>query len=192
MQFEAAMIAGLPLIRTHVGQADVEAAKQLRARRDQLYPNIYAPEVTDERWIGDLAEACVDAWLAAESIPHVWLVGDHAAGTHDFEVGAFKIGVKAVKRQDDIRAGYTAQITAKHAEEPVDGFFFASFTIRTETMWLLGAIGKPRFLREATYYGAGESVHPNYTVRKDHEIWNIEIAKLTPPAKWLEVVRSNC
>jgi len=96
--------------------------------------------------------------------------------------------MKTVKRQVPIKPGYTAQITAKHAEEPVDYFLFASYEFPKERLWLLGVISRSDFLKKATYYPAGSQVHANYTIRPGHEIFNIEIAKLTPMLDGLRAV----
>lgn len=53
-----------------------------------------------------------------------WVVDD-AAGRPDVVTALnIRIGVKTVKRQVPPREGYTAQITARHAEEPIDQYFF--------------------------------------------------------------------
>lgn len=191
MRFVPRTIESLQLIVTDVEAADMDRAKAMRARRDARYGNIYASRDTDERWVGDLGEMCLDAWLEAEGIGHDWLAGDEASGMHDFTVAGWRMDAKAVKRKFEVRPGYTAQITARHASEPVDGYFFMTFHTETNAMWLLGAIGRQRFLGDARYYGPDEWVHPNYQVRKGHEIYNIEIDRLTSPATWLEMVRAR-
>ena len=60
-----------------------------------------------------------------------------------------------------------------------------TYEIAQRRMWLLGGIDRERFRQEARYYGAGELVHANYQIRQGHEIYNIEIAKLTPPKQWI-------
>lgn len=191
MRFVHRTIGSLRLIVTDIEAADVDRAKAMRARRDALYGNIYDARDTDERWVGDLGEMCLDAWLEVEGIGHDWLAGDRAAGMHDFTVAGWRMDAKAVKRKVEVRPGYTAQITARHAHEPVDGYFFMTFHTERNAMWLLGAKGRRRFLREATYYGPGEWVHQNYRIREGHEIYNIEIDRLTPPDDWLEMVRTR-
>ncbi len=157
----------------------------MRLERDQRYGNIYNEAETDLRWVGDLGEKVFDSW--ARHLGHngtLWLKDD-AAGNADFLTpSGLRIGVKTVKRAGPPRPGYTAQITAQHAREPVDHFFFLSYENETKIMWLLGGIDQVTFLREARYYAAGEQVHANYVIRPDHEIFNIEIAKLICPEKW--------
>jgi hypothetical protein len=50
---------------------------------------------------------------------------------------------------------------------------------------LLGGISRSEFKKHAIYYGEGTKVHSNYTIRKGHEIYNIDVTKLIPPAQWL-------
>ena len=163
-----------------------ERAKQMRADRDIQYGNIYREAATDERWVGDLGEIAFNSWFKKKGIQDFKWVLDDAAGQPDF-VTALKvgIGVKTVKRKVPPREDYTAQITARHTSEPIDQFFFMTYEIAERRMWLLGGIDKERFVREARHYRAGEWVHSNYQVRQGHEIYNIEIAKLTPPNDWI-------
>jgi hypothetical protein len=84
-----------------------------------------------------------------------------------------------------VTANHTAQITARHAGEPIDQFFFMCFEFPRKAMWLLGGITKQDFLRDARHYGAGERVHQNYVVREGHEIFNIEIRHLQSPNAWV-------
>lgn len=161
----------------------------MRADRDRQYGNIYTEATTDERWVGDLGEMVFNSWLKHESIQGFeWVLND-AAGQPDFVTALdIRIGIKTVKRKVPPREEYTAQITARHAMEPIDQFFFMTYEIIKRRMWLLGGIYRERFLTEAQYYGAGEWVHANYQIRQGHEIYNIEIAKLTPPRDWIKQV----
>jgi len=97
-------------------------------------------------------------------------------------------GVKSVKRKVPPLESYTAQITARHAAEPIDHYFFMSYEYTKHRMWLLGGIERERFLREARYHTAGEWVHNHYQIREGHEIYNIEIDKLIVPKMWLAQV----
>lgn len=191
LRFVPQTLGSLQLISTTVEAASIDRAKAIRARRDAIYRNIYPEHDTDARWVGDLAEICVDEWLEAEHIPREWLAGDKAAGLHDFMVAGWRMDIKAVKRKVVVREDYTAQVTAKHADEPVDGYLFATWHTETNNMWLLGAIGRQRFRQAATYHGAGSKVHENYTVREGHEIYNVPIRELTSPANWLKLVRKR-
>ncbi|WP_373031422.1 hypothetical protein [Sulfurovum sp.] len=162
-------------------------AKEMRVQRDQQYGNIYEETATDERWVGDLGEKVFDSWLKHENIQAFEWKKDNAAGQPDFILSnGIKIGIKTVKRKVPPRQDYTAQITAKHATEPIHFFFFMSYEIEKQTMWLLGGIDRERFLKEARYYSAGEKVHPKYEIRKGHEIYNIEIFKLLKPHDFLQ------
>ncbi|QXI37521.1 hypothetical protein [Pseudomonas xantholysinigenes] len=164
-------------------------AKQMRAERDRQYGNIYTEVATDERWVGDLGEMVFNSWFKHEGIQSFRWILDDAAGQPDFVTGLnIRVGVKTVKRKVPPRNDYTAQITARHAEEPIDHYFFMTYEIAERRMWLLGGIGRERFLEESRYYSAGEWVHPNYQIRRGHEIYNIEISKLNPPKDWIAQV----
>lgn len=161
-------------------------AKEMRHERDQQYGNIFTEEETDERWVGDLGEMAFSSWLKHEGVLDATWILNNAAGQPDFILPPdIAVGVKTVKRKVPPRRSYTAQITARHAGEPIHHFFFLTYEFQRRRMWLLGGIDRGRFLADARYYGAGEWVHENYQVREGHEIYNIEIEKLTPPAAWL-------
>lgn len=167
-------------------------AKAIRADRDKLYRNIYEESSTDARWVGDLGEIMLNDWIADEGYQDFDWIRDDAAGKPDFLLGTgARVGAKTVKRKAAPQPEYTAQVTARHAKEPVDWFFFMSYDIAKRQMWLLGAIDKERFLERARYYPAGAQVHPNYTIRAGHEIYNIELAKLTPPRVWLNAIKDS-
>lgn len=161
---------------------DVELeAQRIRAERDSQYGNIYVESSSDLRWVGEIGEIIFDRWLADQSeLEYEWIT-DKAAGQPDFVVGTRRIDVKTVKRKVAPRMSYTAQITAQHAQEDVDSFFFMSYEFQKRKLWLLGGLTKERFLEDARYYGPGEMVHDNYRIRPGHEIYNIEIHKLVPP-----------
>jgi len=173
-----------------VSEANENWAKNFRAERDKLYGNIYQEEATDERWVGDLGELVFKNWLKHHQVQgYVW-IQEGAAGAPDFQLASgIRIGVKTVKRKVPPKKGYTAQITARHTEEPIEQYFFMTYEIEQKRMWLLGGIDKESFLKGAIYYPAGSQVHAHYTVRAGHEIYNIDIAKLTPPREWL---RQHC
>ncbi len=162
-------------------------AKQMRASRDEMYGNIFSENSTDERWVGDLGEIVFNSWLKHEGIENFHWVLDEAANQPDFIARQnIRIGVKTVKRQVPPKLEYTAQITARHVDEPVDQFFFLTYEIVRRKMWLLGGLARESFLASSRLYKAGEFVHPNYQVRQGHEIYNIEILKLIRPKEWLK------
>lgn len=164
-------------------------AKEIRAQRDARYKNLYQEASTDARWVGDLGEIMLNGWLAAQGLEKFSWLQDDAAGKPDFitEKGA-AIGAKTVKRKVPPQLHYTAQVTARHAKEPSNWFFFMNYIIEQKKLWLLGAIESDRFLKQATYYPAGSQVHSNYAIRQGHEIYNIELSRLIQPAAWLKMV----
>jgi hypothetical protein len=128
-------------------------------------------------------------WFEHQKVEGYRWILDGTAGAPDFITGLnVRIGVKTVKRAVPPRIDYTAQITAQHANEPIEQFFFMTYEIDKKKMWLLGGLDKETFLKEAVYYKAGDKVHANYTVREGHEIFNIQISKLVTPSEWLKLV----
>jgi hypothetical protein len=169
----------------------VQQAQQIRARRDAQYTNIFREVDTDLRWVGEIGELCFYFWLREHAPGNGRWIRDQAAGKPDFIIHGQPIGMKTVKRKVAFRPDYTAQITARHAEEPVDHFFFASYEQPRQRLWLLGGITRSDFLKHARYYAAGEQVHEHYTVRDGHEIYNIAAKYLTPPLAWLTILRES-
>ncbi|EKB9358984.1 MULTISPECIES: hypothetical protein [Gammaproteobacteria] len=166
-----------------------DRAKRLRARRDLKYRNIFIEADSDLRWVGELGEWVFKSWVNHEGLlGFVWIL-DNAAGQPDFISPLnTRIDVKTVKRKKPPREGYTAQITARHAEEPIDHFFFMTYDFNKRCMWLLGGLDRDSFMKGARFYGAGEWVHDHYQVREEHGIFNIDAAKLIQPKFWLKLV----
>lgn len=136
---------GLKWVSFNVPLEMEHQAKLMRAERDAQYGNIYREFTTDERWVGDLGEIVFDDWLKYNGLKNFSWFLDDVAGNADFELfSKYKIGIKTVKRKVQPQKNYTAQVTAKHANEPVDYFFFMSYEIAIRRMWLLGGIDKER------------------------------------------------
>jgi hypothetical protein len=179
-------------ISVGVSEANQNKAKAIRAERDRKYGNIFTEMRTDERWVGDLGEMVFDNWFKHNGVEGYQWILEGTAGAPDFVTALnIRIGVKTVKRAVPPRADYTAQITAQHAHEPIEQFFFMSYEIDKKKMWLLGGLDKETFLKEATNYKAGDQVHAKYTIREGHEIYNIEIAKLVQPNDWIKNLSVN-
>ncbi len=172
-------------------QETIARAKELRAQRDERYGNIYVEADTDYRWAGEIGEIGFDTWLHRQGLTDYEWVLEDVAGKPDFVICGATVGVKTVKRKVRMQPDYTAQITARHAHEPVDFFFFTCYEFPRQRLWLLGGIERDRFLREARYYGPGEWVHPHYQIRSGHEIYNIEVSHLITPAEWLRSVSAS-
>jgi len=171
----------------------IREARAIRARRDRLYPNIYEEEETDLRWVGEVGEICLFHWLRARAPGAGTWLRRRAAGKPDFLIRNHGVGLKTVKRQVPFRASYTAQITARHAAEPVDHFFFASYEVPRQRLWFLGGTTRADFLENARYHGPRQQVHSHYVVREGHEIYNIEARYLTPPETWLsQLLGDSC
>lgn len=156
---------------------------------DQQYGNIYQEASTDIRWVGDLGEIVFNSWLKASGLTGFGWHQDNTAGKPDFTIRDQRIDAKTVKRKVPPQPHYTAQITAQHADHPIDLLFFLSYEIAIQQMWLLGGIKMTEFLSFATVYKGGEQVHTNYQIREGHTIYNAPISRLTPPGAWLEAIQ---
>lgn len=164
----------------------IAKAETIRKTRDEQYGNIYQEVDSDLRWVGDLGEICFNNWLKGNGlIGFKWHL-NNAAGKPDFTINGIRVDVKTVKRKVPPRMDYTAQITAKHKDSPVDELFFISYEFQKKRLWLLGGISKKNFLARATYYQAGDSVHANYIIREGHEIYNAPIEFLVSPDEWIK------
>lgn len=160
-------------------------AKSTRQERDLQYGNIYVEKKTDERWVGELGEKAFDSWMRELRVDDFkWILRD-VAGKEDFTIKQKRIDIKTVKRAGPPRDGYTAQVTTSHMTDHVDELFFMSYDITQRKMWFLGGISMKGFTVLSKHYKAGEKVHPYYTVRKGHEINNIELDKLLSPKAWI-------
>lgn len=165
-------------------------AMGIREERDAQYGNIFTEHSTDARWVGDLGEIVFDRWLRHCAVEGFHWHQEDAAGRADFTLAnGCSIGIKTVKRKGAPRSDYTAQVTARHAHEPVDQFFFMSYEFQRRVMWLLGGLGRDAFVAGAVYHGAGSQVHENYQVREGHEIYNASLSLLNTPDVWLALVR---
>jgi len=164
------------------------AAMKFRIKRDAVYGNIFSERTSDARWVGDLGEWVFNSFLRSCGLTDaVWLRDGKASGEPDFKIGNLAIGVKTVKRKVAPQKDYTAQITARHANEPVTHFFFLTYDIVNKRMWLIGGIDKPRFLNFSQYFSAGDKVHDNYVIRPNHEIYNIGLQFICPPLNFIGV-----
>jgi hypothetical protein len=177
-------------ISVPVSPSHEDWAKRTREERDQQFPNLYEEQDTDARWVGDLGELAFSGWLKHEGVQGYRWERHQPAGAADFIIReSVGIGVKTVKRKGPPRTEYTAQISARHADEPVDQFFFLSYEMPARRMWLLGGVARATFLKHAKYYRAGEWVHSKYMIREGHEIYNLDIRYLTPPRNWIDQFR---
>lgn len=168
------------IITRDVSSDQILLAKEIRSERDRLYKNIYEEESSDMRWVGDLGEIVVNDLLRMcrpnETEWHL----DDVVNKPDFTFCGITLDVKTVKRKVPIKTSYTAQITAKHANTPVQYLVFTSYEFTKNKMHILGAIEKSQFLRIADYFGEGDNVHENYKIRKGHEIFSMKISDMIP------------
>lgn len=174
----------------------IENAKRIRNIRDEKYGNIFNEEETDLRWCGDLGEICFNKWLKNNGIFNFDWILENVTKNGDFLINGKMIDIKTVKRKSKPLNHYTAQITARHKDAPVDHLFFMCYEYEPKNnnngkMWLLGGCEKEFFIINSKYYAAGEYVHPNYQIRKGHEIYNAEFKILTSPKSWLNFINNT-
>jgi hypothetical protein len=164
----------------------IEYAISIRKDRDSKLRNIFQEEGTDMRHVGEVGELAFGHYLNQYRADLTkWLVDGKVTNQPDFIFAGKKIGVKTVKRKVDMRMDYLAQITARHKDEPVDFLFFCCFETHTKELVLLGGISKQKFLQNGKHWKAGEFVHPNYQIRKGHEIISICVDQLIQPDKFI-------
>jgi hypothetical protein len=179
----------MPFYHTDVSDENIALARQMRAERDRLYGNLFEPVGEDMRWVGDLGEIYFNEWIRGMTDLQVEWIRENVAGKPDFKTGTRTTDVKTVKRQVEPRLDYTAQISAEHAREKVDYFFFTCYHFACRRIYMLGGIEKGRFLELARYYEEGERVHENYVA--PHPIYNIGIDQLLPPEQWVRTVECS-
>lgn len=98
-------------------------AQTIRKKRDELYGNIFTEEESDQRWVGDLGEICFNHRLKQNGLTGFEWHLNNATGKPVFTIGQIRIDVKTVKRKVPPRPDYTAQITARHKDHPIDQLF---------------------------------------------------------------------
>jgi len=84
----------------------------------------FSPNLADEELINEINES-IKIEVTESIIGDIDLDQDVISiSKADFILpGGFSVGVKTVKRKAQLKSSYTAQIAAKHAKEPVDGYF---------------------------------------------------------------------
>lgn len=165
----------------------ISQALEIRRERDSKYGNIYEEKSTDMRYVGEIGEIIVNNALNMVSREFTQWHTEEVIKQPDFTFCGRTLDVKTVKRQVPIRPWYKAQITAKHADTPMDDILFACYEVPKKELHILGVMEKQEFLKKAQYFGEGEFVHANYQIRKNHEIYAIMISQMTPIREYLRV-----
>lgn len=170
----------------------LDIAIDMRAIRDRQYRNIFEELPSDCRYVGEIGELMFHAWLRhVLEYPYEWIT-EEAAGKPDYILASqIAVELKTVKRGGPMFPHYAAGMTARHVDKPADHYFFACYEKPLQKLWLIGGITKSEFKKHARYYGAGEVVHPGYTIRAGHEIYNIEIERLTKPKLWIDQINDR-
>jgi len=174
------------IVTFDVSDEMIVEAKKIRAKRDEIYGNIYQDRDTDERWVGDLGEIVINhALMLCREYDTIWHNELQAAGNEDFTFCHLPLEVKTVKRKVPLRPHYKAQITARHIDSPADWLVFLSYEYPVKKMHVKGVMHKDAFKEKAEYYGAGDQVHSAYTIREGHEIYAVGIRDMMPFRKFL-------
>lgn len=185
------MITSLDEVVTFdVTDTEIALAKAIRKQRDRMYGNIYTETSTDLRWVGEIGEIVVNRALMMVDVENTTWFTREAAGKADFDFRGDMIDVKTVKRKVPMRLNYEAQITQRHADKPYTTLLFTCYEYPKKKLHVLGIMSKNDFLGSAKLYKAGDSVHPNYTIRKGHEILSVRVDQMTPFREYLKSLLS--
>lgn len=167
-------------VTREVTDSHIAKAISMRESRDLLYGNIYSEKETDLRWVGDLGEIIVNELLCMCSENYTVWHTDNVIGKPDFTFFDVDIDVKTVKRKVSVNPAYGAQISAKHKNMKAEYIVFGCYELNKRLFHVLCAIRKNDFMRDAIYYGSGDVVHSNYTIRQGHEIYSMSISAMIP------------
>ena len=174
-------------VRIEATEKMIDFAKKLREQRDtECAHNVFERQDSDWPWVGELGECAVQKWIREHGTPHQWL-RVKPIGQPDFNICGETVDVKCSKRKDAFKPHYEVGITGHHADaHHAETLLFSGFEIPTNTIVILGVMAHDDFLAGARYFGPGEEVHPNFTVREGSNLYNVHIAQLSPPLRWLE------
>lgn len=179
------------IVTFEVSEEVISRAREIRAMRDSQYGNIYDEKSSDMRWVGEIGEIIInDALMLCNPDDTAWLTDD-VTNQGDFTFLGLDIDVKTVKRKVPMRTHYKAQITARHANKPIDYLLFTCYEYPKKKLHILGVMGKHEFLRRAEYFGAGAQVHQHYTIREGHEIYAITIKDMMPFRDFIRMARAQ-
>lgn len=177
--------------RTIATEAEIAQAQALRAERDQRYGDHFPGRPSDAKWVGDLGELLAARWFASVGIPARWVTEDPTRNPDFILSGGAGVEVKTSKRAGRPLPYWDVGVTAAQIDHPgVDWLLFASYSLATRCLWILGLVEIGEFRRIARRYEAGQAVHSGYTVREGHSILNVRVSQLTPPADWLRAKKA--
>ena len=169
---------------------DVEVAKEHRSVRDRAFgKNFYLEsDHSDDRWVGDLAEALVMRWLLREGVK-AELVTEDVGRSPDLRVSApsadILVEVKCSVRNVPPLLSYSSGIPAHHAKpaSPSIAILFASYEVGKSRMTIIGSVTMGAFTQRASLYRKGERVNQHFTAHYD--LLNLANEDLTPPKMWV-------
>lgn len=179
------------IVSFDVSENHIKEALAIRELRDKKFGNYFEVKDKDMRHCGEIGEIILNEQLIQAAGPYyTWHNEGKVNHEPDFTLFGRKFDLKTVKRAVSININYEAQVTAKQVHTPVDDYVFACFEVATRKLHVLGVMSKVKFINQARYFGPGDKVHANYTIREGHEIYNVYIKQLFPFRKYIEYNKS--
>jgi len=125
--------------------------------------------MTDETWVGPLAEEVFDRWLTAKKIEHEW---DHDPDRFDdveFYIAPRNVDVKCMNQNADCEPlpGYACAVKKAQAEKRdsrVTDYVFARYIVPNREVIILGGITRADFLDKAVEQPKDKRVTDDFKV----------------------------
>lgn len=161
-------------------------AQAFQARRDAL-PH-HDEGLTDETWIGPLAEEVFDRWLTARGIDHDW---DHDPDRFDdveFYIAPRNVDVKCMNQNADCEplGTYACNVKKWQAEKPdsrVTDYVFARYIVPTREVIIFGGMTRAEFREKAVPQEKNKQVTDSFKVSET--LLEVYIEDLTPTEELL-------
>ena len=167
--------------REYVDDLKICRAQAFQATRDRQ-PHSDSG-LTDETWIGPLAEEVFDRWLTAKGIDHEW---DHDPERYDdveFYIPPEHVDVKCMNQNADCEPlpGYACnvkKIQAEKEDSTVTAYVFARYIVPTREVIIFGGMLRRDFLETAVPQPKDKQVTADMKVSED--LLEVYLKDLTP------------
>ena len=172
--------------RETIDDLKICAAQGFQARRDaQPYSG---DGLTDETWIGPLAEEVFDRWLTGKGIDHEW---DHDPDRFDdveFYIAPRHVDVKCMGQNADCEplGTYACNVARRQAEKRdslVTDYVFARYIVPRREVIIFGGMTRADFREKAVPRDEHEKVTKDFEVSED--LLEVYIEDLTPTEELL-------
>lgn len=172
--------------RETVDDLKICRAQGFQARRDaQPHSD---DGLTDETWIGPLAEEVFDRWLTARGIDHDW---DHDPDRFDdveFYIAPRNVDVKCMNQNADCEplGNYACNVKRRQAlkrDSRVTDYVFARYIVPRKEVIIFGGMTRADFLDKAVPRDEHEKVTKDFEVSED--LLEVYIEDLTPTEELL-------